>query len=58
MLVIDENSVYEIDEECLAKRGAPKDCGTAQKVEENRKRMWNKKKTETDVEYSNREEKG
>lgn len=34
MLVIDKNSVYEIDEECLKQRRVPKECGTAEKVEE------------------------
>ena len=38
MLIIDNNSVYEIDEECLEKRGVPNECGTAQKVEEMRQK--------------------
>ena len=27
MLIIDGNSVYEIDEECLKKRKVPDECG-------------------------------
>lgn len=37
MLIIDKNSVYEIDEECLKKKRVPKECGTAELVEELRK---------------------
>ena len=40
MLIIDGNSVYEIDEECLKKRKVPKECGTAEKVEEIRKEHY------------------
>ncbi len=32
MLVIDENSVYEIDEECLKKKKVPKECEIPEKV--------------------------
>lgn len=38
MLVIDKNSVYEIDEECLKKKKVPKECGTAEIAEEMRKK--------------------
>ena len=38
MLVIENNCVYEIDEECLAKRAVAAECGTAQKAEEMRKK--------------------
>ena len=38
MLVIDRNSVYEIDEECLRKRKVPKECGTVELVEELRRK--------------------
>ena len=38
MLVIDKNSVYEIDEECLKRKRVPKECGTAELVEELRKK--------------------
>ena len=34
MLVIDKNSVYEIDEECLKRKKVPKECGTAELAEE------------------------
>ena len=34
MLIIDDDSVYEIDEECLKQRRVPKECGTAEKMEE------------------------
>ena len=34
MLVIDKNSVYEIDEDCLKRKKVPKECGTAELVEE------------------------
>ena len=27
MLIIDGNSVYEIDEECVRKKKVPKECG-------------------------------
>ena len=52
MLVIDENSVYEIDEECLAKRGAPMNCGTMQKLEEKRKKAKAKRDVETMMQRS------
>lgn len=32
MLVIDENSVYEIDEVCVKKRGISKQCGIDEKL--------------------------
>lgn len=41
MLIIDKNSVYEIDEECLKQKQVPKECGTAEKVEEIQRRMKN-----------------
>ena len=34
MLIIDEDSVYEIDEECLKQRRVSKECGTVEKLEE------------------------
>lgn len=37
MLIIDGNSVYEIDEECLAKRKVSEECGVRQKLEEMKK---------------------
>ncbi len=44
MLVIENNSVYEIDEECLKKKQVSNECGTAQKVEEWKKKKEGKKK--------------
>ena len=38
MLIIDKNSVYEIDEECLKRKRVSKECGTAELVEELRQR--------------------
>ncbi len=32
MLVIDGNSVYEIDEECIRKKKVPKECRTYEKI--------------------------
>ncbi len=32
MLVIEGNSVYEIDEECLKKRTVPSECGIDEKL--------------------------
>ena len=38
MLIIEGNSVYEIDEECVRKRNVPEKCQTAQKLQMQRKR--------------------
>lgn len=38
MLIIEGNSVYEIDEECVRKRKVPEKCQTAQKLQMKRKR--------------------
>lgn len=38
MLVIDKNSVYEIDEECLKRKKVPKECGTEKMIEEAEKK--------------------
>ena len=43
MLIIDKNSVYEIDEECLKRKKVPKECGTAEMVEELRKKQKEQK---------------
>lgn len=32
MLIIEENSVYEIDEECIRKKKVPPECKTAEKL--------------------------
>lgn len=34
MLVIDDNSVYEIDEECLKTKKVPKECGVYEKIQQ------------------------
>ena len=44
MLIIEENSVYEIDEECVKKRGVSIECGVIEKVEEYEKRKRTKEK--------------
>jgi len=33
MLIIDKNSVYELDEECLKRRKIPKECGITEVLE-------------------------
>ena len=38
MLVIEGNSVYEIDEECLKRRKVPKECEVYVKLVKNRKK--------------------
>ena len=38
MLIIDKNSVYGIDEECLKKKKVSKECGTEELVEQMRKK--------------------
>lgn len=43
MLIIDKNSVYEIDEECLKRKKMPKECGTVELVEELRQNEARKK---------------
>lgn len=37
MLVIENNSVYEIDEECINKKKVPKECETAAKLQKEHK---------------------
>lgn len=32
MLIIEENSVYEIDEDCVRKKKVPPECKTAEKL--------------------------
>ncbi|MGN0142126.1 MAG: hypothetical protein ACI4AD_07850 [Roseburia sp.] len=34
MLIVEENSVYEIDEECLKHRRVPKECGVYEKIQQ------------------------
>ncbi len=35
MLIIEEDSVYEIDEECIKRRGVPKECNVYEKLQKN-----------------------
>lgn len=57
MLIIDKNSVYEIDEECLKRKKVPQECGTVELVEGLRKknirklRTSNKKMVENEKKY-------
>lgn len=44
MLIIEDNSVYEIDEECLKKRLVPAECEVVEKVKEYRRKEAKKKK--------------
>ena len=44
-LIIDGNSVYEIDEECLKKRHVPEEC----RVKEAMERMEQKKHTQQNM---------
>ncbi len=46
MLVVENNSVYEIDEECLKRRSVPEECEVYQKIVREREAAKNKKKTE------------
>ena len=34
MLIIEDNSVYEIDEECMKKKKVPPECKTAEKLKQ------------------------
>ena len=45
MLVVENNSVYEIDEECLKRRSVPEECEVYKIVRE-REVAKNKEKTE------------
>ena len=42
MLVIDGNSVYEIDEECLRKKKVPEECRVYEKLLQEQERMEQK----------------
>lgn len=46
MLVIEDDSVYEIDEECVRKKGVPKECKVYEKLQqrENKKEKLRDKK--------------
>jgi len=43
MLIIDKNSVYEIDEECLKRKKVPKECGTVELAEQMRQKKEKRK---------------
>ena len=49
MLIIDGNSVYEIDEECVRKKKVPKECGIYGK-------MMQQQNREKDREYAERDQ--
>lgn len=38
MLIIDNNSVYEIDEECARRKKLPKECGITEKLMKEQKK--------------------
>ncbi len=44
MLIIENNSVYEIDEECLKQRTVPKECEVYEKIVRKRKEAEEKRK--------------
>ena len=46
MLVVENNSVYEIDEECLKRRSVPEQCEVNKKIVRQREVEKNKEKTE------------
>ena len=46
MLVVENNSVYEIDEECARKKKVPKECEVYKKIVREREVAKNKEKTE------------
>lgn len=43
MLIIDDNSVYEIDEECLKRRAVPEECEVYKKLMQKREQKKEKK---------------
>ena len=46
MLVVENNSVYEIDEECLKRRSVPEECEVYKKIVRERDVPKNKDKTQ------------
>lgn len=44
MLVVENNSVYEIDEECLKRRNVPKECEVYLKIVREREQKEQKQK--------------
>lgn len=55
MLIIDSNSVYEIDEECLKRKKVPKECGTMELVEGLKKKNTRKLRTSNKKNVENKE---
>ena len=55
MLVIDGNSVYEIDEECVKKRGVSKHCGIDDKLAEKKGTIRRPKESGADVQRPGRQ---
>lgn len=48
MLIIEDNSVYEIDEDCMRKKKVPKECRTLEKLKrehQDRKKASNYEKS-------------
>ena len=41
MLIVDGNSVYEIDEECAKRKKVPKECGISEKMLQQQNREKN-----------------
>lgn len=44
-LIIDGNSVYEIDEECLKRRNVPPECNVREAIERQKKKEQEDKQT-------------
>lgn len=51
MLIIDNNSVYEIDEECLKRRKVPTECDIIEKIDEIKKKTQDIKEPEGNKSY-------
>lgn len=43
MLIIENNSVYEIDEECLRRKKVPGECKTLEKLKKEKQSMKDRK---------------
>lgn len=48
-LIIDGNSVYEVDEECLKKRKVPSGCGVAEAIRRQEQQKDGEKKAKEPV---------
>ena len=53
MLVVENNSVYEIDEECLKRRSVPEECEVYKKIVREREVAKTKRKRKTKVNDKN-----